>query len=151
MWLNLEQLNWRCGSNTTWSMCVCVVKLKKGGNKSWQAGAQASSKKMHRSCSDIRSAWKTGIVVKMLWQPVSCSLCSFDLVVLCKHWLRLFRYLPLWHSLTWQLNFPSNQFSFIVWIFCTAESKENRHQSLCLSAGYWQSEHECSNTWGDSC
>lgn len=136
-------------------MCVCVVKLKGGGGKkSWQAGAQASSKKMHRSCSDIRSAL---LPEKQEWLSKCCDNLfpaasrSFDLVVLCKHWLRLFRYLPLWHSLTWQLNFPSNQFSFIVWIFCTAESKENRHQSLCLSAGYWQSEHECSNTWGDSC
>ncbi len=57
---------------------------------------------------------------------------------------------PLWHSLTWLLNFPSSQFHFIVWLLCTAEGKENRHQSLWLSVGYCQSVQEYSHTWRDS-
>ena len=84
----------------------------------------------------------------MLWQAVSCSLFVLWSVGFLQILVVVFRNLPLWRSLTWQLNFPSSQFSFIVEPLWTTERKEHRHQSLWLTVDYCQSVQEHSSTWG---
>lgn len=86
----------------------------------------------------------------MLWQAVSCSLLCLWCVAFLQTLVLVFQNPPLWCSLTWPLNFPLSQFSFIVWLLCTAEWKENRHQSRWLSVDHRQRVQECADTWWDS-
>lgn len=122
---NLQQLN---GTPAVYHlvMCMDVIKLKPTG-RATACYLHPASRCMSQQCAISLDfcPWKTGIVIIMLWQAVSCSLCFFFHLLVFANIGHSF--ISMLHSLTWMLNFPSSQSSFIVQLLCEWKANHSLH------------------------